>query len=244
VATVLVGILGIVVGRALLVVIRRHTPVAPITPDEPTVASARIARRGVPMPRLARHVIVPSALVVVATAVLFALAAWRMGISWTLPAALYFVALGVTLSAIDLAASRLPDVIVVPSYAIVTALLALASWHPAGAADWGALARALAGGAVMFAGYLLMLLASPAGMGFGDVKLAGVLGLWLGWFGWVPFLLGWLAAFVVGGLVAVVLLALRRVGIRSGIPFGPWMFLGAFVGIAVGSSPAGLLRFG
>jgi leader peptidase (prepilin peptidase)/N-methyltransferase len=65
-------------------------------------------------------------------------------------------------------------------------------------------------------------------MGMGDVKLAGVLGLFLGWLGWSELLVGAFAAFLLGGVVALALLAARRVTRSSGIPFGPWMLAGAW----------------
>ena len=170
-----------------------------------------------------------------ATGVLFGAAAWSTGVSWVLPALLYLVAIGVALALIDLDVHRLPDAIVLPSYPVVLALLALASWNPGGSSSlWDALLRALIGAAAMFAVYVVVVLVYPAGMGFGDVKLAGVLGLYLGWFGWGALAVGFFAPFLLGGLYAVALLVARRVGRTSGIPFGPWMILGAWVGIVAG----------
>ncbi|WP_308169190.1 prepilin peptidase [Cellulomonas hominis] len=169
------------------------------------------------------------------TAVLFATVGWLAGPSWSLPAYLYLAAVGVALALIDLDTQRLPDVIVLPSYPVALALLALASWNPGGQSDWGAFARALAGGAVMFAVYLLIVLAYPRGMGRGDVKLAGVLGMFLGWAGWGNLVVGWFAAFLLGGIVGMGLIAVRRAGRRTAIPFGPWMLLGAAAGLLVGA---------
>jgi len=80
---------------------------------------------------------------------------------------------------------------------------------------------------------------SPRGMGMGDVKLAGVLGLFLGSLGWGQLAVEAGAAFVLGGLFSVILLITRRAGRKSGIPFGPWMLLGAWVGIFAGPAIAG-----
>jgi leader peptidase (prepilin peptidase)/N-methyltransferase len=82
--------------------------------------------------------------------------------------------------------------------------------------------------------YLVLLLVYPAGMGFGDVKLAGVLGMYLGWAGWGALLVGGFAAFVLGGLFSIGLLLTRRATRKSGVPFGPWMLLGAAAGLVVG----------
>jgi leader peptidase (prepilin peptidase) / N-methyltransferase len=123
---------------------------------------------------------------------------------------------------------------VLPSYAVGALLLALASWNPGGDSDWGALVGAAIGCGALFAVYFVALLVYPSGMGFGDVKLAGVLGLYLGWFGWGTLFIGWFAAFLLGGVYAVALLVAGRAGRRSGIPFGPWMLLGAALGIVLG----------
>lgn len=171
------------------------------------------------------------------TAVLFGGAAW-LALSrqqaWATPAFAYLAAIGLALALIDVDVHRLPDAIVLPSYGVALALLALASWNPGGPSDWPALGRAAVGAVVLFAVYLAVLLVYPAGMGFGDVKLAGVLGLYLGWVGWGALAIGWFAAFVLGGLYALALLVTRRAHRRSGIPFGPWMVLGAVVGVTAG----------
>lgn len=168
------------------------------------------------------------------TAALFALLAWVTGPSWVLPALLYLAAVAVALALIDLDVQRLPDAIVLPSYLVGAALLALASWNPGGESDWSALLRALIGAAALFAFYFAAALVYPAGMGLGDVKLAGVLGMYLAWFGWGAFAVGAFAAFLLGGLFAIGLMVARRAGRKSGIPFGPWMLAGAFCGLLAG----------
>ena len=171
------------------------------------------------------------------TAVLFGLAAWLVlsrGQGWAIPAFAYLAAIAVALSLIDIDVHRLPDAIVLPSYGAALVLLALASWNPGGASDWPALGRAAIGALAMFAVYFVMLLVYPAGMGFGDVKLAGVLGMFLGWVGWGALVVGWFSAFLLGGLYSVALLATHRAQRRTGIPFGPWMLAGALVGVAAG----------
>lgn len=174
-------------------------------------------------------------LVEAATALLFALAAWHFGASWALPAYLYLVAIGIALTLIDLDTHRLPNTIVLPSYVVGAALLTLASLNPGGAPRWHSLLTAAVGCAVLYGFYFAVMFAYPAGMGFGDVKLAGVLGLYLGWLGWGPLAVGAFGAFVIGGLFAVALVATRRAHRKSGIPFGPWMVAGAAVGVVAGS---------
>jgi leader peptidase (prepilin peptidase)/N-methyltransferase len=175
-------------------------------------------------------------LVEAGTAALFGLTAWFTGPSWTLPALLYLAAIGVALTLIDLDVHRLPDAIVLPSYGVGAALLLVADLVPDGAFDAGSAVRALIGAAAMFAFYFVLLVVYPSGMGFGDVKLAGVLGLYLGWFGWGALVVGGFGAFVLGGVFSVGLLLTRRAGRKSGVPFGPWMIAGAILGIVAGES--------
>lgn len=177
-------------------------------------------------------------LVEAATGLLFGLVAWWAGPSWVLPAVLYLVAISVALALIDVEHRRLPDAIVLPSYPVVLVLLALASWNPGGAADWGSLVRAVVGGAIMGAVYFVLWFAYPRGMGFGDVKLAGVLGMVLAWFGVAELVVGWFAAFLLGGLWGLGLMVARRAGRKTQVPFGPWMLLGALVALPLGEPVA------
>lgn len=167
---------------------------------------------------------------------LFLLMVLTLGLTWELPAFLYLTALGVALAFIDLDTKRLPNVLTLPSYPIVAGLLLL----PAAMADsWGDYGRALLGAAALFGLYFLMALVYPAGMGMGDVKLAGVLGMALGWLGWSQWIVGSFMAFVLGAVVGVGLMLFGRAGRRTAIPFGPFMLVGALLGIVIGSGVAG-----
>jgi leader peptidase (prepilin peptidase)/N-methyltransferase len=143
---------------------------------------------------------------------------------------LYLAAITIALAAIDLDVKRLPDAIVLPAYPVGLVLLGAASLA---AGDPWALARGAAGAAISFALYLALALVSPGGMGFGDVKLAGVLGLFLAWLGWPALIVGTFAPFLLGGAFAVLLL-LRGAGRRTAVPFGPWMLGGAWIAILAG----------
>lgn len=132
---------------------------------------------------------------------------------------------------IDLAEYRLPDVIVWPSYPLLLVGLAIAA---ATGDEWGRFGRAVLAAVVVGIGYLVLALVTPSGLGLGDVKLSGLLGAFLGWFGWPHVLFGALAAFVLGGVVALVLLAVRRADRHSSVAFGPWMIAGAAAGAAWG----------
>lgn len=169
----------------------------------------------------------------VATAAAFGLVAWWLGPSWALPAFLYLAAISVALALIDLDTLRLPNSIVLPAYPVTALLLAIASW---GTGDWGSLLRAAAGGGILYAGYFLLMMAVPKGMGFGDVKLAGVLGAYLGWVGWGALAVGAFAPAMLGGLFAVWLVLVRGAGRKTGIPFGPWMLAGTWIGLVAGES--------
>lgn len=153
-----------------------------------------------------------------------------------LGAFLYLAAVTVALAIIDIELHRLPNVIVLPGYAVGAALLGTAALLEG---DDVALGRMAAGAGILFGFYFLLAIISPRGMGRGDVKLAGVLGLFLGSLGWGQLAVGAGAAFVLGGVFSVILLVMKRVGRKGGIPFGPWMLLGAWVGIFAGQSIAG-----
>ncbi|MEY9952572.1 A24 family peptidase [Leifsonia sp. EB34] len=148
-----------------------------------------------------------------------------------LVAYLYLMAVSVALALIDLDTHRLPDIIVLPAYAVGGGLLALAG---ALEGDGWSVLRMVIGGAAAYLLYLLLGLTKPGAMGFGDIKLAGLLGLYLGWAGWSALAVGVFGGFVVGGIVAVILLAARRVTRRGGLPFGPSMLAGAWLGLVAG----------
>ena len=151
--------------------------------------------------------------------------------SLVLVAFLYLAAIAVALTLIDLDVHRLPNALVLPSYLVAGALFVAASVV---SGDYLPLLRASIGMVVLIAAYFLMAFAYPGGMGIGDVKLAGVLGLYLGWLGWGTLVVGAFAAFLLGGIFSIGLLISRRASRKSGIPFGPWMFLGAGVGTFFG----------
>lgn len=148
---------------------------------------------------------------------------------------LYLAVVSVVLSVIDLRTRRLPNAIVLPSYLVIGVFLAAACVF---GAPWAALGRAAVGGALLFVFYLLLRAMGSGGMGGGDVKLAGVLGIALGFIGWGALIVGALAAFVAGGIVGVILIALRVAGRNSKIPFAPFMVIGAWIGILAGETVA------
>ena len=165
-------------------------------------------------------------LVELASGALFAAMAWRFGFSLLLLAFLYLAAVGLALALIDFDTKRLPNVLTLPSYPVAALLLttaALASGQPK------SLLYMACGGAAMFAFYYLLWFLG--GMGYGDVKLAGVLGGYLGYLGLADWIIGTFAGFLVGGVVSVLLLARGKAGRKSRIPHGPFMLIGALVAV-------------
>jgi len=154
-------------------------------------------------------------------AALLAAGALRFGWSALLPAYAYLALVSVPLAWTDALSHRLPDHLTLPSYPIALALLGGAALAvPHGGQHY---LRALAGLAACALFYGLLWLISPASIGLGDVKLAGVTGLYLGWFGARATMAGLLGGFVLAALVGVVLIAARRATRKTHIPFGPFM---------------------
>jgi leader peptidase (prepilin peptidase)/N-methyltransferase len=177
------------------------------------------------------------------TGVLFALtcgfvarlAEGRPGAWWMLPALLYLAALSVALAAIDLDTFRLPFSLVAPAYPVAAGLLGAASLA---GRDGASAVRMLAGGALLWGLYRLLHLVYPAGMGYGDVRLSGVLGLYLGWLGWAPLVVGAFCGFLVGGVGGLALVITGRTKLRGSIPYGPYLLTGAWLGVLVGEPVA------
>ncbi|MCK1818321.1 prepilin peptidase [Streptomyces sp. XM83C] len=141
----------------------------------------------------------------------------------------------VLLTVVDLRVRRLPDVLTLPLAAAALALLGLAALAPEHAGHWP---TALYGALALGAGYLLLFIVNPDGMGFGDVKLALGAGAVLGWYGWGTLLLGTFAGFACGALYGGALVVLGRAGRRTAIPFGPFMLAGVLLGVLAGAYSA------
>ncbi|MES9543167.1 prepilin peptidase [Actinomadura sp. NPDC000600] len=170
------------------------------------------------------------------TAVLYGLLGWRVGFEPVLPALLYLAAVGALLGFIDVAVKRLPDRFTLPSYGIAAALLAAAA--PFTDAGLRRFEHALIGMAALFALYFVQAFLVPSGIGLGDVKLSGVLGLYLGWFGQDAWVVGLLVTYLLGGVVAVGIMIVRR-SRKGEFPFGPYMLAGALVSVLAFAAAAG-----
>jgi leader peptidase (prepilin peptidase) / N-methyltransferase len=165
-----------------------------------------------------------------------ALVGARLGWTPALLLAAYLIPVGVALAVVDWRTRLLPTKVIAPSYLVLVVLAVVAAamggdWHDLARAGWGWLA---AGGL-----FFVMWLVYPAGMGYGDVRLSGLLGIALGYVGWGELLVGLFAAFLLGGLGGGLLSLLRIVDRRS-YPFGPFMLLGAVVGVLAGPAVAEL----
>jgi leader peptidase (prepilin peptidase)/N-methyltransferase len=158
------------------------------------------------------------------TALVFVLAALRFELSWELPSFLFLAGAGVLLAVIDGQHKLLPDRVTLPSIGIGAGLLAVAAVATGNGAP---LLRSVLGAVVLYVVFVVLVLISPRSIGMGDAKLAALLGLYLGWLGWEVLLLGTAAGFVVQAVLALVLLATRRIGFRGELPFGPAMLIGA-----------------
>jgi leader peptidase (prepilin peptidase)/N-methyltransferase len=251
---VLVGVLGLCIGSFLNVVIHR-VPIGEsvVSPPSrcPGCHSPIRARHNMPVagwlllrgrcadcgaPISARYPAVEAL-----TAGLFVLVTWRalhLDQAAAIPALLTFTALGIALSAIDLDTRRLPNVLVLPAYPVLAVLLiGAAGVHD----DWGAALRVGLGGLALFGFFFALALAHPQGMGFGDVKLAGVIGMVLGYLSWSALVVGAFAGFFLGAVVGVVVMATGAGGRKTALPFGPFMVLGVLAALWMTDPVMGLI---
>ncbi|MGY1630393.1 prepilin peptidase [Geodermatophilus sp. SYSU D01186] len=188
--------------------------------------SVRLARRDHPAPASAARALTTTAVLAVALSGALALGGLR-------PATVAFgwaAAAGVVLAAVDLAVHRLPDRVTFPAgVAVAGALLVDA----AVLGTWPELLRAVLAAGAAFGLAALGALVSPQGLGYGDVKLLGLLGLVLGWVGWGALLAGVFLGLLTGAVLSLVLLATGRAGWRTALPFGPPLLVGAVLALAL-----------
>lgn len=171
-------------------------------------------------------------LVEIVTATLFALVAWRLGPVAILPAYWVLVAGLVSIAAVDLERYLVPNRILYPTLLLGSLLLIVGalidnSWH--------ALLGAALGGVVAFAALFLIHLVQPKGMGFGDVRLAGLLGVFLGWFGLPRVGVGLFLGFVLGAVAGLLLMAFGGATRRTKLPFAPFLSAGGVLAVLWGA---------
>jgi len=172
------------------------------------------------------------------TSFLFGLTAWHFGLSWRTPAYCVLMAGLVALSWIDLRTKRLPRSIIHWTAALGVPLLCVAAIVEHEPRRIWMLA---VGAAISLAVMLVIYTASRGGMGDGDVRLAPLLGAYLGFLnpGLAP--VGLFFGFVAGAVVGVALMAAKKAGRRTAVPFGPFLALGTVIAIFVGQSYIDLL---
>jgi leader peptidase (prepilin peptidase)/N-methyltransferase len=158
---------------------------------------------------------------------------WRFGASWT-GAGEAALAVGLAaLGFIDFDRMLLPRQVVYTTLAIVAAAFVTGTLT---AGQWHRLAVAAISAAVPWALFFAMNFVSPKALGFGDVRLALLIGFGLGWLGWAYAFLGFLAAAVLGSLVGVALMAMGKAGRRTAVPFGSFLATGAVLIVLAGGA--------
>ena len=236
---VVCGVVGLCVGSFLNVVIyrvpRRESVVRPRSKcpacdvpiaerDNIPVLSWLILRgrcRACGSPIRARY-----PLVELASAGLFVAAGIRFSHSWALPAYCVFFASLLAITVIDFDHFIIPNRVIYPTLFITAPLLLVAA---ALGRDWARAEHAAVGGIAGFVALFVVHLISPRGMGFGDVRLAGVIGMMLGWLGLAFVALALFLSFLFASVVGILLMVTRIKGRKDAVPFGPFMAAGALI---------------
>lgn len=185
-----------------------------------------------PLPSLRGHGRTPRhLLVIMVTASLYGATFLRFGADWAVPAYLVFFTSLVSISVIDFQRQIIPNRIVYPTIFISIPLLGLAGLL---GGEWNRFGHALLGAGLAWAALLVIHLISPAGMGFGDVRLAFVLGLFLGWISLGHVVSGLFLGVLLLAALGVVLWALRIRSLQDHMAFGPFLAAGATIAVFVG----------
>lgn len=169
-------------------------------------------------------------------ALAFGMMVVRFGLSPVLPAYGYLALAGAALAVIDARERRLPDRLTLPSYPVALALLGLAALLlPGGGRHF---LGALAGLGIALALFTVQAVLYPAGLGWGDVKLAGILGLYLGWLGLAAVAAGLFLGYLLAAVAGLGLIAAGRASRKTQLPFGPFLLAGTLAVIML----SGLVR--
>jgi leader peptidase (prepilin peptidase)/N-methyltransferase len=222
---VLAGLGGLLVPR-LIRALPEPAPAEPVPGEYPKPPYAEVGAR----PGLTWQC-------ALAAAVVGALVGGVVGRDWWLVALVPLVPVGVALAVVDWHTRLLPSRIVLPATAYVL-LVAVVGWAVSG--DHDDLVRAAIGLVAARSVYWLLWFIHSAGMGFGDVRLAALLGFSLGHVGWGELAVGMYAGFLVFGLPGLLLALVKwdRALLRTAFPFGPFMLVGALVGLVTGPAAA------
>jgi leader peptidase (prepilin peptidase)/N-methyltransferase len=136
------------------------------------------------------------------------------------------------ISVIDLEHYIVPNRIVYPVGFLTVPLFAVAALI---GGSWDPFVRAVLGGVVAFTFLFVLHVIQPRGMGFGDVRLSFLLGMYLGWLGWWEVVLGLFLGFLFGALLGIVLMAVHHKGRKQHIPFAPFLAAGTMVTVLWGA---------
>ena len=225
VTAVVTGVLGLAGGLLVPLLIARVPEPVPYD-DEPEPPPKELYAEIAARPAVRWGSIICSGL---AAAFLGLLLGWDHVLVVLLP----LVPASVALAVIDWRTKLLPTRLVWPTF-LVTVPLVLVSWLVGGElSDPAPLVRAVLGCVASFAIFYVLWFVYPRGMGFGDVRLSAVLGLALGFLGWSELLVGMYGGFLLGGVLGGLLTALKLFN-RKGYPFGPFMLVGALLGVVLG----------
>ena len=170
-------------------------------------------------------------LTIVVTIALFAGAGLRFGTDWAVPAYLVFFVCLVSISVIDSQRQIIPNYIVYPTIFVSVPLLALAALADG---EWDRFGQAMLGATLAWLALFAIHMISPGGMGFGDVRLAFVLGLFLGWINLSHVVTGMFMGVVLISVVGIVLAVLRLRSLQEHIAFGPFLAVGSTVAVFAG----------
>ena len=174
-----------------------------------------------------------NAAVLGSTVVLLALLPGAVPSLWVVPGYVAFVVGGILLTVTDLDTRLIPNRILIRYGGIGSILLLVGGLF---AADPGALLDAVVGSAAYFGIMFVLALLARGALGYGDVKLAAFIGLFVGYLGWRHVVTAAISAFIVAGLVAIVLLVTRLAGRKDAIAFGPFMVAGGFIALYLGDA--------
>jgi len=169
----------------------------------------------------------------VSTAVLFGLAYWQYGLSIELPIALFYISLFMVILVIDLEHGLILNRIVYPALAVALLLSIFFTIFLTQVAIVPNIGRAAIGGGIGFVVFFLIVIVSRGGMGFGDVKLAALIGLATGF---SLVIVALIMGMILGGLVAVILLGFKIKKRKEAMPFGPFLAVAAIVTLLWGNN--------
>lgn len=232
----------------------RHERLRPDVPAFPPYACGRMGPSGIVAFSLAGAALAPAAwllaqreraaplgaptkaVTTAALGIVAGVAAWRVDPFLAALGTACALGASVPIAVVDSADYRIPDRLVFGALAVSGALFAVQALTGEGPA-----VRALLGAALYYGTLGLIHLVTPAKMGYGDVKLAGLLGLPLGWQGWLAVPLSLVLASMAGLLIHGVLVAAGRRSWRDILPFGVYLAIGATVTVAIGGAGLGSL---